>query len=93
MTKNSELYGTRIYTDIQTTKIIEKTDSIVESLIDEHVKRAKMGQKKYGQTLDRNDLSVIDYLQHAKEEAMDLALYLEKVIQMLNGKVEKSDSK
>jgi hypothetical protein len=93
MTKNSELYGTRIYTDLQTTKIIEKTDSIVESLIDEHVKRAKMGQKKYGQTLDRNDLSVIDYLQHAKEEAMDLALYLEKVIQMLNGKVEKSDSK
>jgi len=93
MTKNSELYGTRIYTDLQTTKIIEKTDSIVESLIDEHVKRAKMGQKKYGQTLDRKDLSVIDYLQHAKEEAMDLALYLEKVIQMLNGKVEKSDSK
>ena len=93
MTKNSELYGTRIYTDLQTTRVIEKTDSIVESLIDEHIKRAKMGQKKYGKTLDRNDLSVIDYLQHAKEEAMDLALYLEKVIQMLHGKVEKSDSK
>jgi len=37
-------------------------------------------------TLDRTDLSVLDYLQHAKEEAMDLALYLEKTIQMLKGK-------
>ena len=45
-----------------------------------------MGKEKYGQTLDRTDLSVLEYLQHAKEEAMDLALYLEKTIQMLKGK-------
>ena len=45
-----------------------------------------MGKNKYGQTLDRTDLSVLDYLQHAKEEAMDMALYLEKTIQMLKGK-------
>jgi hypothetical protein len=45
-----------------------------------------MGKEKYNNTLDRTDLSVLDYLQHAKEEAMDLALYLEKVIQMLKGK-------
>jgi hypothetical protein len=87
MTKNSEIYGTRIYTDINNTnRTIEKTDSIVDSVIDEHIKRAKLGKEKYGQTLDRTDLSVIEYLQHAKEEAMDLALYLEKTIQMLQGK-------
>jgi hypothetical protein len=87
MTKNSEIYGTRIYTDINNTnRTVEKTDSVVDSIIDEHIKRAKMGEKKYGQTLDRTDLSVIEYLQHAKEEAMDLALYLEKIIQMLQGK-------
>jgi hypothetical protein len=45
-----------------------------------------MGKNKYNNTLDRTDLSVLEYLQHAKEEAMDLALYLEKTIQMLNGK-------
>jgi hypothetical protein len=45
-----------------------------------------MGKLKYNNTMDRTDLSVIDYLQHAKEEAMDLALYLEKTIQMLKGK-------
>ena len=43
-------------------------------------------KEKYNNTLDRTDLSVLDYLQHAKEEAMDLALYLEKTIQMLKGK-------
>jgi hypothetical protein len=87
MTKNSEIYGTRIYTDINNTnRTIEKTDSIVDSVIDEHIKRAKLGKAKYNNTLDRTDLSVIEYLQHAKEEAMDLALYLEKTIQMLQGK-------
>jgi len=87
MTKNSEIYGTRIYTDINNTnRTIEKTDSIVDSVIDEHIKRAKLGKTKYNNTLDRTDLSVIEYLQHAKEEAMDLALYLEKTIQMLQGK-------
>ena len=61
-------------------------DSIVQKIQSEMNDRAKMGFKKYNNTLDRTDLSVIDYLQHAKEEAMDLALYLEKTIQMLQGK-------
>ena len=86
MTKNSELYGTRTYIDLNNNRTVEKTDSVVDSIIDQHIKRAKMGEEKYGQTLDRTDLSVIEYLQHAKEEAMDLALYLEKTIQMLQGK-------
>lgn len=93
MTKNSEIYGRRIYYEPNKTRVIEQTDSIVDSIIDEHIKRAKMGKEKYGQTLDRTDLSLLEYLQHAKEEAMDLALYLEKAIQLINGKVEKSDSK
>ena len=61
-------------------------DSIVEKIREEMFIRAEMGFKKYNTTLDRTDLSVIDYLQHAKEEAMDLALYLEKTIQMLKNK-------
>ena len=60
-------------------------DSIVQKIQDEMNERAKMGFNKYNKTLDRTDLSVIDYLQHTKEEAMDLALYLEKTIQMLKG--------
>ena len=83
MTKNSEIYGVRHNIE---TRTIVKTDSIVDSVIDEHIARAEMGKEKYNNTLDRTDLSVLDYLQHAKEEAMDLALYLEKTIQMLKGK-------
>lgn len=34
---------------------------------------------KYGQTLDRNDLSLLDWINHAQEELMDGILYLEKI--------------
>lgn len=83
MTKNSDLGTIGKHPKVRT---IIATDSIVDSVIDEHITRAQMGEEKYNNTLDRTDLSVIDYLQHAKEEAMDLALYLEKTIQMLKGK-------
>jgi hypothetical protein len=83
MTKNSEIYGIRRNVE---TRTVLKTDSVVDSIIDQHIKRAQMGEEKYGQTLDRTDLALLDYLQHAKEEAMDLALYLEKAIQMIKGK-------
>jgi hypothetical protein len=39
------------------------------------------GIKKYGVTLDRNDLSFQDWIKHAQEEAMDFILYLEKIKQ------------
>lgn len=59
-------------------------DSIVMSVIKEHITRAAKGKEKYNTTLDRTDLTLLDYLQHAKEEAMDLTLYLEKAIRLLN---------
>ena len=74
MTKNSDVYGVTFGTPNLNTRTIPKTDSIVDSVIDEHIKRAEMGKNKYNNTLDRTDLSVLEYLQHAKEEAMDLAL-------------------
>jgi hypothetical protein len=61
-------------------------DSVVTAVRQEMLTRAGNGFIKYHETLDRTDLEVIDWLQHAKEEAMDLALYLEKTIQMLKNK-------
>ena len=61
-------------------------DSVVTAVRHEMLERATQGFIKYNETLDRTDLSVIEWLQHSKEEAMDLALYLEKTIQMLKGK-------
>lgn len=43
--------------------------------------RAKAGLAKYGVTMERTDLSRLDWLIHAQEEAMDLAVYLERLIQ------------
>ena len=56
MTKNSEIYGGIKY-DVESRTIL-KTDSIVDSIIDEHISRAEMGKKKYNNTMDRTDLSV-----------------------------------
>ena len=64
-------------------KIIPKTDSIVESIIDKFVERAKIGKKKYGTDLDRIDLELEDYLEHALEEHMDAILYLQKALKLV----------
>lgn len=55
------------------------SDSIVQSIIEKFQKRSEIGIKKYGTTLDREDLSVLDWINHAQEEHMDAILYLEKL--------------
>ena len=57
----------------------QKLDSIVSTIISKFQDRALMGKKKYGTDLDRTDLSVFDWIQHAQEEHMDAILYLEKL--------------
>jgi hypothetical protein len=60
-------------------------DSIVRTIIAKFQIRSEIGKKKYGTTLDRTDLSVIDWINHAQEEHMDAILYLEKLKQTLVG--------
>jgi hypothetical protein len=54
-------------------------DSIVQSVLDQYIQRSLVGKKKYGTTLDRDDLSIGDWIQHTQEELMDATLYLEKL--------------
>ena len=54
-------------------------DSIVDAVIKKFLERSAVGQKKYGVTLDRTDLKVLDWITHAQEELMDGILYLEKL--------------
>ena len=61
-------------------------DKHVENIVKEFQTRSRVGIEKYGVTLERNDLELIEWLQHAKEEAMDLTLYLERVISELKEK-------
>lgn len=65
------------------TKLIRMTDTILESLLTKFRQRSEVGQKKYNTTLDRKDLTLIEWLNHAQEEAMDLCLYLEKIKQTI----------
>jgi len=59
-------------------------DSIVLSVINKFKDRAKFGKQKYGTDLDRTDLVVKDWIQHAQEELMDGILYLEKLKHTIN---------
>ena len=59
------------------------SDSIVNSVIDSFIKRSNLGLQKYGTTLDRDDLKVLDWIQHAQEEHMDAILYLEKLAEKI----------
>lgn len=59
-------------------------DTIVESVINQFKQRSKIGIAKYGVTLDRTDLSTLDWINHAQEEAMDFCLYLEKIKQEIS---------
>ena len=61
---------------------IKMTDSIVESVIKQFKDRSSVGIEKYGVTLDRTDLTRLDWINHAQQEAMDLVLYLEKLKQI-----------
>ena len=54
-------------------------DSIVNSVIAQFATRSNVGLEKYGTTLDRTDLTVLEWIQHAQEEMMDGTLYLEKI--------------
>ena len=54
-------------------------DSIVDSVIESFKERSTSGIKKYNTTLDRNDLSLLDWLTHLQEELMDATLYVERL--------------
>ena len=51
-------------------------ESTVMEVIKDIASRAEVGIKKYNKTMDRDDLSVSDWVQHAYEEALDLTVYL-----------------
>lgn len=54
-------------------------DSIVESVITQFKVRSECGIDKYGVTLDRTDLSTLEWLIHLQEELMDATLYIERL--------------
>jgi hypothetical protein len=53
-------------------------DAIVMNVLAKYAMRSKVGQEKYGTTLQTNNKD--NYLKHLQEELMDATLYLEKLM-------------
>lgn len=60
---------------------------VLKQVIEDMRKREEKGKKEYGTTMDRTDLSQTDWMDYAYEEALDLSLYLKKIILNRNDKV------
>lgn len=63
--------------------IEQSSDTNVEDIRQALLERSKIGLKKYGVTTNRDDLALVDWLQHALEEALDQAVYLQAAINLI----------
>jgi hypothetical protein len=57
----------------------EKKDRVVDNVISKFGNRSEVGIKKYGTTLEDNELTLIQWLNHLQEELMDATLYVQKL--------------
>tara|TARA_R110001599_G_scaffold87072_2_gene232805 strand:+ start:300 stop:488 length:189 start_codon:yes stop_codon:yes gene_type:complete len=55
---------------------------IEEEVCKKIMMRADIGEIKYGVSMEKEELTRKQWLIHAQEEAMDLAIYLQKIIEM-----------
>ena len=72
---------------------LDPLDSVLTSLMLKFRSRAIIGKQKYGTDMDRDDLSMIEWLRHAQEEAMDQSIYLEKLIQEYEKEIKWNNKK
>ena len=57
----------------------EVTDKVVLAVMAKYAERSATGLKKYGTTLDREDLTLDQWINHLLEELMDATLYLSRI--------------
>lgn len=61
------------------------SDPNVEAVRGKLAQRERRGMAKYGTDTTRPDLSRLEWLQHAQDEALDLAVYLERLMSYERG--------
>jgi hypothetical protein len=62
---------------------IENLDSINYEVVKKICIRSEVGLKTYGTTMDREDLGMLNWLQHLQEEMLDACVYIEKVMRTI----------
>lgn len=55
-------------------------DPIVQKVLQRVSERSRAGMKRYGVSMMRDDMETVQWLRHAQEEALDFAVYIERVI-------------
>ena len=65
---------------------------ILDEVIQDFRNREERGFKKYGVTMDRDDLLSHEWIQHLIEELQDAILYLKKIQTLQNGTQRHTDS-
>lgn len=63
----------------------ECRDRVIEAVREDLKRRSEVGLKKYGVSLERKDLTLDQWLEHAYEETLDLANYLKRSMMELRG--------
>lgn len=68
--------------------MVDQVDTVVAAVRADLLRRSELGIAKYGVTLDRTDLNLRDWLQHAYEERLDAANYLKRAIMELERRAD-----
>lgn len=68
--------------------MVDRADPIVEAVRADLLARSQVGIRKYGVTLAENPIQLRDWLQHAYEEALDMANYLKAAIVKLDAQMD-----
>ena len=65
-------------------------DGVEARICAEIAARQKRGIAKYGMTVAENPLSLLQWIQHAKEEALDQAIYLDRMADEIRAQIERA---
>jgi hypothetical protein len=65
-------------------KLAKPMSKIEEQVSIKLLSRAAAGLAKYGTTMERDDLTNAEWLQHLQEELLDAAVYIEKLLTLID---------
>ena len=60
-----------------------KRSKSLDRVIKKYEQRESVGLKKYGTTIDREDLTTEEWAIHLQEELMDATLYVQRLIEQI----------
>ena len=64
---------------------------IEEQVIEKMLNRAEVGLNKYGVTMERDDLSLLEWVVHWQEETMDASIYAQRIINEIEAILKRNE--